>query len=609
VSARRQSRKSSRAAFGSIRRLPSGRYQARYSTDDESRHTAPETFTARKDAEDWLATTRADMVRGTWRAPELGRVTLADFARDHLATRLDLAPKTRQLYADLLAGWIAHDLTMPPMQGRTVRTINLGEHELGSLALAHVRDWHAAALHTAAENAMARAERSHGAQVRALALHHARAWALANGVPCSQTGRLPRSVERAWRAAGEPAAPLPPDLANPKPAPANAGRAVVAQAYRLVRTLLAVAVREGRMTANPCDIPGAGIIRVPKRAIASPTEVAELARAMPPRYAAAVSLAAWSGLRAGEVFGLARRHLDLDAGTVTVDRAAVTSLRDVAPYLGDTKTANSMRTVHLPPHVVSILRDHLDAYTGPSADALIFTEPSGKIVTRETRQRHYDKARRSIGRADLRWHDLRHTGATLAAQAGASLAELQHRLGHSTVRAAMVYQQHSTDRDRDLAQRLSTLAAANGITVPEPRPVTVPRLTALSGPSTVPDAAETPDPWRLLVSGYGEHLRDLGSTPQSRSARLAHVRRLIREATTSNPGLTPDWLTTAHLLDYLNQPEWGHHARKAQRASVAMFCAWAHESGHLDTNPAESLPSTTALTSRTAEPKPTTRTA
>lgn len=70
----------------------------------------------------------------------------------------------------------------------------------------------------------------------------------------------------------------------------------------------------------------------------------------------------------------------------------------------------------------------------------------------------YDKARKEVGRPDLRFHDLRHTGAVMAARAGATLAELQARLGHSTATAAMRYQHASSDRDAEIARRLSAMA-------------------------------------------------------------------------------------------------------------------------------------------------------
>jgi integrase len=68
-------------------------------------------------------------------------------------------------------------------------------------------------------------------------------------------------------------------------------------------------------------------------------------------------------------------------------------------------------------------------------------------------------AREAAGRPDLRFHDLRHTGAVLAASTGATLAELMARLGHSTVGAAMRYQHAAADRDKVIAAALSELAA------------------------------------------------------------------------------------------------------------------------------------------------------
>jgi integrase len=59
---------------------------------------------------------------------------------------------------------------------------------------------------------------------------------------------------------------------------------------------------------------------------------------------------------------------------------------------------------------------------------------------------------------DFRFHDRRHTGNQLAAEAGASTKELMHRMGHSTVRAALVYQHATTKRDRHIAAEMSRQA-------------------------------------------------------------------------------------------------------------------------------------------------------
>jgi integrase len=73
-------------------------------------------------------------------------------------------------------------------------------------------------------------------------------------------------------------------------------------------------------------------------------------------------------------------------------------------------------------------------------------------------QLHWYKARAAAGRPDLRWHDLRHSGAVLAAATGATLAELMARLGHSTPTAAMRYQHVAAGRGREVAALMSKLA-------------------------------------------------------------------------------------------------------------------------------------------------------
>lgn len=70
----------------------------------------------------------------------------------------------------------------------------------------------------------------------------------------------------------------------------------------------------------------------------------------------------------------------------------------------------------------------------------------------------FERARSKMGREDLRFHDLRHTGQTLAAAAGASLADLMRRLGHSSMAAAKRYLHATDSRDKQIAAALSVLA-------------------------------------------------------------------------------------------------------------------------------------------------------
>jgi integrase len=76
------------------------------------------------------------------------------------------------------------------------------------------------------------------------------------------------------------------------------------------------------------------------------------------------------------------------------------------------------------------------------------------VLTPATLSSSWFKARDHIGRPDVRFHDLRHTGQTLAALAGATQAELMQRLGHSTAAAALGYLHTTQDHSRGVAQAL-----------------------------------------------------------------------------------------------------------------------------------------------------------
>jgi integrase len=129
------------------------------------------------------------------------------------------------------------------------------------------------------------------------------------------------------------------------------------------------------------------------------------------------------------------------------------------PIVGDPKSAAGRRIVSVPPHLLSKVKQHLADHVGAEPDALLFPHPdNGGWLGMHTLFHDWDLARRAAGRGDLRFHDLRHTGAVLAAQSGATIKELMNRLGHSTAEMALRYQHASEDRDLELAQKLSELA-------------------------------------------------------------------------------------------------------------------------------------------------------
>jgi integrase len=102
------------------------------------------------------------------------------------------------------------------------------------------------------------------------------------------------------------------------------------------------------------------------------------------------------------------------------------------------------------------LREHLDAYAGPDSTALVFTGQRGGVLRRGNFRRasHWSDAVAAIGRPGLHFHDLRHTGNTLAVQDGVSLVDLKARMGHDSVRAAMIYQHAAAEADQKIANML-----------------------------------------------------------------------------------------------------------------------------------------------------------
>ncbi|MDQ2755496.1 MAG: site-specific integrase [Actinomycetota bacterium] len=212
---------------------------------------------------------------------------------------------------------------------------------------------------------------------------------------------------------------------------------------------------------NPCAIRGAGVLRR-RREIrpASIPELADLVEATPDRLRAAVVLASWCGLRFGEVFELRRGDVDLETGTVHIRRAVVRI--DRQEVVGRPKSEAGVRAVAVPPHVQPSLEDHLEHHVGRARGALLFTTPSGEYWTHGNFYKSaWIPARAAAHRPDLRFHDLRHTSAVLAAQSGATLAELMARLGHSTSAAAMRYQHAAAGRDAEIAAALSRMAVAD----------------------------------------------------------------------------------------------------------------------------------------------------
>ena len=119
-----------------------------------------------------------------------------------------------------------------------------------------------------------------------------------------------------------------------------------------------------------------------------------------------------------------------DARVLRIRRAV--TYRSGKFYVGEPKTAAGVRDVAIPPHIRPILKAHLKNHVERAADSLLFPADDGRHLRDGEYRTHWEKARAAIGKPNLRVHDLRHVGAVLAAQSGATTAELMHRLGHTT---------------------------------------------------------------------------------------------------------------------------------------------------------------------------------
>jgi integrase len=359
--------KGRRRRFGSVRQLPSGRYQVRYRGPDGLMRPADRTFDTAADANVWLTVTEAEMLRGEWIDPEAGRVPLGEYAAQWIVQRPRLAPRTVALYESLLKLHIAPDL---------------GGVDLAALSPARVRSW--------------------------------RAKLLDRGV----------------------------------------GSVTVAKAYRLLRAILNTAVDDELIRRNPCRIKGAGRENSSERSVVAIEQVYALADAVAPRWRALVLLAAFGGLRWGELAGLRRNRLDLDAGVVRVEVSVVDldGLLTEGPPKWD-----SRRTVTLPAPVVDELRTHVERFAEKGRTGRVFVGAKGGTLRRSNFHAAWREATKKADVPTLRFHDLRHVGNTLASNTGANLRELMARIGHASPQAALIYQHATAEWDRAIADALGEM--------------------------------------------------------------------------------------------------------------------------------------------------------
>ncbi len=171
---------------------------------------------------------------------------------------------------------------------------------------------------------------------------------------------------------------------------------------------------------------------------------------------AAVLLAAFVGLRKGELLGLQRGDIDLDTEEIAIERQRQLD-RHGNHLVGPPKTEAGNRTLAIPSGLIDALRSHLDEYAQPGDDGYVFTGRQGGPLAPHVLHDAWSKARTEVGLPHLHFHDLRHLAGTLATSTDAGTKEIMYRLGHNTHQAALRYQHATKQRDRAIAEAIDAL--------------------------------------------------------------------------------------------------------------------------------------------------------
>jgi integrase len=235
---------------------------------------------------------------------------------------------------------------------------------------------------------------------------------------------------------------------------------IVAKSYRLLRAVLTTAVEDDRLLVrNPCRIRGADRETPEERPVLTIAQVFQLADSMPrPQLRTFILVAAMCSLRWGEITGLRRCDVEEDGSRIHVTSQLI-ELPGEGLTRGAPKSRAGRRTVTVPQALRADLVRHLAEYVGPNPDDLVFTMQRGGPMRRGNFNpaTNWKKNVTAIGVPDLHFHDLRHTGNTLAAATGSSLRDLMTRMGHDSPRAAMIYQHATNTADQLIADGLSLL--------------------------------------------------------------------------------------------------------------------------------------------------------
>lgn len=216
--------------------------------------------------------------------------------------------------------------------------------------------------------------------------------------------------------------------------------ATVRRMFTVLRGVLKFAAKTGRISTDPTQ--GIVLPKVKKREmlyLEDAAQVHALADQIGERYRLLVLLAAYGGLRFGELAGLRVGRVDTMRGVLDVREALTDVNGDIVA--GEPKSENGIRKVALPPTLRDLLNEHIAEFSDPTdAEALVFTTETGQPLRAASLHRRWKETVADVlppHLHGLRFHDLRHTCAALLIAQGAHPKAISSRLGHANIGITM----------------------------------------------------------------------------------------------------------------------------------------------------------------------------
>ncbi len=352
------------------------KWQARYADPTDPLRRIEKTFRTKNEAQDWLTQQQASVLRGEHQDPRRADRPFADAVAAWRETRLPtLAPKTRDRYEDVLRLHLEPEFGKVPLTALTREVVK----------------------------------------------------------------RYFARIQREGRTGGREK----PDQ------PLSAGS--VRKIQTVLSSVLSEAVELGMIRVNP-----AMRMRLPAPAkgemtILTAAEVRALADAIDKHYRVAILLAANTGMRAGELWALRRKDVDLLKGVIHVRQTVKrdTAAEDAPPKTVDAygrevgpPKSGKARVITLGQATKNMLADHLTKPVpgGAGPDTLVFLTPGGRAVRHGLWMRKmFAPAVKQLpaDKRKLRFHDVRHSCASLMIAAGTPALYVKERLGHASIATTM----------------------------------------------------------------------------------------------------------------------------------------------------------------------------